>query len=287
MEVFMILEGFHEKDIFRETYPFRLEINESADFQYPLHWHNAVELVYSVEGSLRITVNGFEFLLSDSEILLIPSGEIHDIHSYGEGKRFFIQFDPSLLDGFGDINSLKSYLTKVVKISSHQHHELHKALEKLIFDIIKEYETKETGYALALNARIFDILVLLSRSTIAENSYESPSNTKKVFGLEKINSSFVYIENNYKDEITLKDISAAVGFSEYHFSRLFKEITEKNFHSFLNEFRIKKAEKLLTGSNMTIAQISHEVGFNSFATFNRLFKKIKGCPPTLYRKSGR
>jgi len=282
----MILEGFHEKDIFKETYPFRLEVNELADFQYPLHWHNAVELVYIVEGSLIVTVNGFEFMLYNSEILLIPSGEIHDIHSSGTGKRFFIQFDLSLLDGFGDINNLKPYLTKVVKISAHQYSTQHKALERLILEIIKEYETKETGYALALNARIFDILVLLSRSVIIGNSNENSNNAKKVFGLEKINSSFIYIENNYKNDITLKDISTAVGFSEYHFSRLFKEITEKNFHNYLNEFRIKRAEKLLCGSNMTVAQIAYEVGFNSFATFNRLFKKIKGCPPTLYRKAG-
>lgn len=282
----MILEGLHEKDIFKESYPFRLEVNASEDFYYPLHWHNAVELIYNLDGFCKVTVNGLEAVLNEKEILLVPSGEIHDIHAFGTGKRFFIQFDLSLLDGFGGINTIKPVLTQTEKISANESRNLHKALEKLILEIIEEYEAKKIGYALALNARIFDILVLLSRNLIIRKNFENVHNTKKVFGLVKINSSFKYIEDNYQNDITLKDVSKAVGFSEYHFSRLFKEISEKNFHSYLNEFRIKKAEKLLVNNDMSIAQIAHEVGFNSFATFNRIFKKVKGCPPTLYRKAG-
>ncbi|MCX7711771.1 MAG: AraC family transcriptional regulator [Clostridia bacterium] len=281
----MILVGLHEKEIFSENYPFRLEANTSGDFRYPLHWHNAVELIYVSEGCSRITVNGVEYLLENTEILVIPSGEIHDIHSIG--KQFFIQFDISMLDGFGGIHNIKPFLTQAKKISTKDDKYLHKAIENKIFEMVHEYEKKEFAYALSLNARVYDILVLLSRSLVEKISFESLNNSsKRVFGLEKINSAFKYIEEHYQDEITLKDISSAVGFSEYHFSRLFKEITEKNFHHYLNEFRIKKAEKLLMNSSLTIAQIAHEVGFNSFVTFNRMFKKVKGCSPTFYKKAG-
>ena len=282
----MILEGLHEKDIFKESYPFRLEVNVSRDFHYPLHWHNAIELVYNFHGFCRVTVNGLEYALAEKSLLLVPPGEIHDIHAPENGKRFFIQFDLSLLDGFGGITHVRPLLLQPLEISSREHAVLHEALEKLVLEIIREYEAKQAGYALVLNARIFDILVLLARNPVAASSPESLRNSKRVFGLEKINSSFQYIENNYRNDIALKDAAKAVGFSEYHFSRLFKEITEKNFHSYLNEFRIKKAEKLLSGSDMPIARVAHEVGFNSFATFNRIFKKLKGCPPTLYRKAG-
>jgi AraC-like DNA-binding protein len=50
----------------------------------------------------------------------------------------------------------------------------------------------------------------------------------------------MFIEQNYQNEITLKQLADAAGFSEYHFSRVFKEITEKNIHQYLSEFRIKK-----------------------------------------------
>ena len=109
-------------------------------------------------------------------------------------------------------------------------------------------------------------------------------NLKKVFGLEKINNAFVFIEKNYREEITLKDVSKAAGFSEYHFSRVFKEIMEKNFHCYLNEFRVKKAEKLLMKNDITITQVAYDSGFNSVVTFNRIFKVIKGCTPSIYKK---
>jgi len=94
--------------------------------------------------------------------------------------------------------------------------------------------------------------------------------------------AFEYIEENYKNQITLGDISTSVGFSKAHFSRTFKKITEKNFHNYLNEYRIKKVEELLLDNSITITQLAHTSGFNSIVTFNRIFKQIKGCSPTQY-----
>lgn len=68
------------------------------------------------------------------------------------------------------------------------------------------------------------------------------------------------------------------------FSRIFKEATEKKFHDYLNEFRVRKAEKLLVKEDSTVVQAACAAGFNSMATFNRIFKKVKGCTPTSYRK---
>lgn len=107
---------------------------------------------------------------------------------------------------------------------------------------------------------------------------------KQVIGLEKVNKTFEYIETNYKSNISLSDIANAVGFSEYYFSRIFKELTEKSFRQYLNEFRIKKEENLLENRNISIAQAGFEAGFKSIATFNRIFKQIKGCTPQEYRK---
>ena len=284
----MILEGLHEKEIFSENYSFRLVVNTSLDFHYPLHWHNAVELVYNLESCCKVNVGGIEYLLDGRDVLVIPSGEIHDIHTLSSsGKRFFIQFDVSMLDGFGGISNVRPFLSRTEKISCHSDGCLHSALEKCIMMIIEEYEKKEFAYTLSLNARVYDIIVLLSRNMISKTGMESfTGSSKKVSGLEKINNAYKYIEENYQHDMTLKDVSKAVGFSEYHFSRIFKEITGKNFHSYLNEFRIKKAERLLMNSSLPVSLVALEVGFNSFATFNRIFKNIKGCAPTFFKKAG-
>jgi len=284
----MILEGLHEKEIFTERYPFRLVVNTLEDFQYPLHWHNAVELVYNTKGICSLFTDGIEYCLDEGDLLLIPSGEIHEIASCTKGgKRYFIQFNISSLDGFGGINDIKPFMEKVIKISAGEDTALHNSVENCVNQLISEYEKREYAYALSLNARVFDLLVIISRSLAAKSGLSGDTAKGRIMmGLSQIDRAFEYIEKNYPSEITLKDVADAVGFSEYYFSRLFKEYTGQNFHSHLNTFRVRQAEKLLRNSDLPISDIALESGFNSLVTFNRIFRKIKGCPPTFYRKAG-
>lgn len=283
----MIIEGLHEKGIFKEQYPFRLVVNTEEAFQYPLHWHNAVELVYNESGLCRLNISGKEASLYDGDLLLIPAGEVHEIiECSNNGKRYFIQFNISYLDGFGGINDIRPFMEKLLKISYDDNPVLQSSLEKYVLELVDEYEKKDYAYALSLNARIFDIIVIISRSLALKNDYEGAEHKpKKRTALKQINKAFEYIQKNYPSDITLKDISSAVGFSEYHFSRLFKEYTGMTFLSFLNNYRAKQAEKLLRLSDKPILDVALECGFNSLTTFNRIFKRFKGCSPTFYRKA--
>lgn len=283
----MILEGLHEKEIFTEQYPFRLEVNTTEEFQYPLHWHGAIELVYNTCGLCRLNVSGSEVTLNDGDLLLIPSGATHEITACSKGgMRYFIQFTIASLDGFGGINDVRPFMANVVRISGKTEPEFHGSVERCIKQIVSEYEKKDYAYALSLNARIFDIIVLISRHLAAESGLSGvPGSIGSITRLGHINKAFEFIEKNYPLKITLKDVSSAVGFSEYYFSRLFKEYTGQNFLYYLSCYRIKKAEKLLSRSEKPILDIALESGFNSLATFNRIFRKVKGCSPTFYRKA--
>lgn len=282
----MILEGLHEKEIFSGDYPFRL-VESCGELSYPPHWHNAIELVYTLEGMGGVNVDGMDFLLEKGEILIIPAGAIHDVHTWtGKSKRAFIQFNLSMHYSMRDICDLTPFLTQPKKISPEADGGFHQAVERQIVEIISAHEKREFAYALFINARLYDILVILSRNLAVKKDLNTGGRgAKKTAGLEKINGAFKYIEENYQRDITLKETARTIGFSEYYFSRLFKEITEKNFHCYLNEFRIKKAEKLLMDNSLTVSQVAHEAGFNSFVTFNRIFKRVKGCSPTFYKKA--
>jgi AraC-like DNA-binding protein len=153
--------------------------------------------------------------------------------------------------------------------------------------IIREHESKDYAYALSINARIFDIIVLISRNHVRSFLEGNNSNSKKIAGLQQINKAFEYIEKNFPLQVTLKDASHAAGFSEYYFSRLFKEYTGQSFLSYLNTYRVKHAEKMLKSTEMPVLDIAMESGFNSLPTFNRTFKQVKGCSPTFYRKAGK
>jgi AraC-like DNA-binding protein len=282
----MFIEGIHEKDIYTEAYPFRIELNTFENFDWPLHWHHAAELVYPIENGYHTTVNGQEYVMCEKDILFIAGGDTHSFNTRNnKGNRFFIQFDISTMDVFGQAHQLTPFLSITKLISAKGDPLLHTELERNIVGLINEYQHRALGYTLFLNARIFDILVLLSRSVYSNVDFENSScNSKKFHILEKLNLAFQYIEEQYQNDISLKDVSFAAGFSEYHFSRLFKEITGKHFLSYLNERRIKKAIQLLIAHNMSITEVALSSGFNSIATFNRTFKKLKGCTPVEYKK---
>lgn len=282
----MILEGLHEKGIFEDDFPFRLDINTWDDFEYPVHWHSAVELLYVEKNDFRITVNNDSYTMDEGDILFIANGDTHSFSNRNStGKRVFIQFDPSEFSAFSGGSAIAPLISNSFMVS-HKDSPYYESLRNHIISFVESYMNKDFGFKLFLRARIYDILSVISSFFAGRASFQESSGVRKIQGLEKLEEAFKYIEENYMNEMALSDVAKAVGFSEFYFSRIFKDITEKNFSHYLNEYRIKKAEYLLVSSGMSIAEIAYNVGFSSIVTFNRSFKGIKGCSPSVYKKIG-
>ncbi|MCI1955905.1 MAG: helix-turn-helix domain-containing protein [Oscillospiraceae bacterium] len=281
----MKIEGLHEKEIFDKKFPFRLIVNRNLNFQYPPHWHNAIELIYVLKNDFVVLVNSRKYDLREKDILYIPGGDIHEFCSETPtGTRIFINFELSSLNSYADMDRIYTQLRAVRPITP-KDGTLYPKIEAELQKVLKERENGGFTEELYYTARMIDILVLLCQSTPLQVNIDNLKNRKsKSVGLEKIGKSFEFIEKNYMEDIHLKDIARAAGFSEYYFSRLFKEVTEKNFHQYLNEYRIKKAEILLTNPNYTISETAYAVGFSSISTFDRLFHQNKGCSPQDFRK---
>lgn len=100
-----------------------------------------------------------------------------------------------------------------------------------------------------------------------------------------LDNAIQYINDNYYKDISMKDISAFAGVSE---STLFKRF-KKEFHTtpilYINSIRINIAKRyLLNEPNLTIEEISKNVGFASRCYFTKCFKENVGATPTQYRK---
>jgi AraC-like DNA-binding protein len=278
----MILEGLQEKEIFTNNNPFRLAVNTEENYAYPSHWHNALELIYAAKDSCTVSINNIEYVLFERDIFIVAPGDIHSFHTNeGAGVVYFIQFDFTKLFGFSDTMDYKAYQYQSKRITIQENEAVHNKLEEQLVRIIEEYSNKKFASDLYINARFLDITVILSRSFV--KNYNDIRNIGKAHELTKLDKAFEYIEENYSRQISLKDAADATGFSEYHFSRVFKKATEKNFNAYLNEYRIKKAEKLIF-DNITIAEVAYASGFNSIVTFNRIFRQVKGCSPSEYIK---
>lgn len=80
-------------------------------------------------------------------------------------------------------------------------------------------------------------------------------------------------------------LAEMVGIGEYQLSRVINRHFDKNFNELLNTYRIEEAKQRLRSENTQITVIGFEVGFNSIASFNRVFKAKVGLSPTEYRNN--
>jgi transcriptional regulator GlxA family with amidase domain len=96
-----------------------------------------------------------------------------------------------------------------------------------------------------------------------------------------------YVKNNFQKKITVTEVAGLIGLTDVSFCSFFKKVHNKTFFTFLNEFRISLACKLLIESDATVTEIGYECGFNSISFFHRQFTKFIRLPPLEYRKSYR
>ncbi len=93
-----------------------------------------------------------------------------------------------------------------------------------------------------------------------------------------------FIKENYIKQITLDEISRECGMSKYHFTRTFKNITGTTFREHHNKIKIEASKNLLKTQELNITEICYIVGYNDASYFSRVFSKLEGISPILYKK---
>lgn len=85
--------------------------------------------------------------------------------------------------------------------------------------------------------------------------------------------------------ISLQEVAEKANMSKEAFCRFFKLRTRKTFTQYLQQLRINEAQKLLLETDLSIAAIAFQVGFENLSYFNRAFKSISGITPREFRKN--
>jgi two-component system response regulator YesN len=114
---------------------------------------------------------------------------------------------------------------------------------------------------------------------------EEISQGRKHMNLQVFEEAIEYINENFDKDITLEDVSGHVHISPYHFSHEFKKFTGMNFIEYLTKTRIKEAKKLLLTTDLSIGEISNQVGYDDPSYFGRVFKSMEGMPPSKFKVS--
>jgi len=250
------------------------------------HWHSHIELLYFIRGEAVIECNSKPFYAQKGDLIVVNSNELHQGKCLSPDLLYYcIIADTSLLSGQPNDLCDAKYITPISqnqilfknKISGD------KAISDCIRNMIEELETQKYGFELEIKSSLYHLIVLLLRNHVKQLLTETEQ-IKRKKNLERFNPVFEYIDNHFHDKISIEELARIANLSRYHFSRLFKEITNKTPGEYLNFVRINKAETLLKYSDMNVTEVALSTGFSDPNYFSRIFKKYKHVSPSSIQK---
>lgn len=252
---------------------------------YPLHFHSEFELISIIRGGLTIHIDDLVFKCCAGDVLLINTNVPH-LSFYDECVFNKLQFSAK---GHSSLTlaTIKKFVSRTImsepahifKAGDAYTTEIAEVTERMINENIQ----KNKYYDISIATLLSYLSVLLDR-TGATDFYAD--NTETVSFVNKYMDVFKYIEENYQNKITLKEISNVANVSQKHFCRMFKNALDASFTQYLISVRLFNAAKLLLTTDDSIINISEKCGFGSISHFNHKFKEFYNFSPKEYRTIG-
>ena len=228
--------------------------------EYSYHFHKNFELIFVIDGYADICIDSREFALRKNEFILVLPNEIHSIYSNPPSKIWIGVFSKDYVSEFANMVNKKYTLNPVFKCTEVQ-------LEYLKNTLL----TPGTPGIFTLKSCLYMICDNFLKNVVLKQKKAPYENTA-----HKI---IDYMENNFRQDITLGMIAKELGYEYHYFSRYFKNTFRTSFKSLLNQYRYEYAKELLLNSDKNISDIALDSGFGSIRNFNRIYKEITGeCP---------
>lgn len=236
-------------------------------YNFPQHIHQLAELVLMLEGELTVTVGSRSETLRSGQFAFIFPLQMHGYSAENNTKLVIYTFSPSVTPDFFDGAGGKVGERSVFNASP--------ATLKLFEDrLINES----------------DLSVYSIRSCLYSVFCDFTSQIKMTEGITEkgvLNKIIAYMNSNFKEQLTLTELAAKVGYSANYLSHCISKNFGFNYPTLLACLRVEHAKSLLSQSNSSILEIALECGFGSERSFHRQFKSITGRSPSNYRTERR
>lgn len=274
----------HEIVNYHNSSTIRIWYNQQSE-KYPFHWQNSLEIILPVSDCYYAVINEITHCIQEGEIYFIPPGELHAIYPPpgSSGARFVYLFDLSVMTHLKDFAGIQPLLSAPFLVTRENSPEIYEDIFNLLMQMQVEYFRQNLYSELTIYSLLMTLFVKLGTNYSNKRASADSQTGKQKEYAKQFNDLLAYIDKHYMDALTLENTAALMGFSKFHFSRLFKAYTGYTFCDYLNYRRIKATEELLPRAELPITEIAMQVGFSSISTFNRLFREYKKCSPSEYR----
>ena len=235
-----------------------------------MHWHDYIEIEFIISGKVKHTYNKEESILQAGSAYILGYHDCHEITTLTEVCVYSIHIDQSLLD------------KEIVDLLSHKNFQYNFNKEELkqILEILQELEHETYNKNTLRNVLIKSLVNELAIRLILKCT---PSQIQPL--PLPIQKAVFYMNQHFKEDITLDKMAADLSFSANYLGRLFNQQMKCGFNEYLNKLRIKYACDLLAHTTTSVKEIAFASGYNSVAYFMYAFKKNMAMTPGDYRQN--
>ena len=243
------------------------------------HHHTSAEIMQILEGRIKLLVGTSYRECEKGDIIFIPPSTIHEATSLTPDAEIQgVVFDFSLIN----ISGLQLNFPELFHRSQRVQYVITPADEGYsdiclyIQNILQVYESFSAGSRIQI---ISNLLLIMAR-LIQLFSLEVSTHDKNY---KKLRIVLSYIEEHHAEKIPISKLSELIHVCDDRLIRLFKEVTGETPIEYIMNLRIESAIKLLSSTDLSIADISDKTGFGSATYMTRVFKQKLNTTPGQYR----
>lgn len=267
------------------------------------HWHDEAEILYFSGGKFRLEINMESFFVQSECLYFINPGELHSIITETTDSHWedAVVFSPGILS-FDSYDEAQIHLIAPIQNGRllfprciMPEHPAFTPIRSAFMDIMRSFGqltgenvpaedssliTNDLTSQLYIKSSLLHILAVLS-----EHRLFTPTEDNLDKRVESVKTVLTYIKEHYQEKIYVADLAGEVNLNEQYFCRLFKRALGRSPVTYVNEYRIKQAKRLLEETNLSVMEVCLECGYHNMGNFLREFQKITGTTPLQYRKN--
>ena len=252
------------------------------------HSHDFCELVIVTRGRAMHMLEGSAFPVTAGDVFLLQGQQRHYFYDRKDLDLINIMYDPEkialpenelrCMPGYCALFMLEPTYRLQHRFASRLH--LKRVPLGRVVQFAEEMEREctqtESGFEVALRAKLLELMVYLSRAY-------TTSDTTEAHALLRVGNVIGALENDFSKDWTLHDLLEIAHMSRSNLMRVFRKATGQPPIEYLVRLRIQRAMEMLHNTDLSVTEIAMEVGFNDSNYFTRQFRKINDLSPTAYR----
>ncbi len=252
-------------------------------FEFYWHFHPEYELTLIVKGRGKRLVGDSMVPFTEGDLVLLgpnlPHVWVSNEKETGPCEAIVFQFPASFLENllrFPEMRSLESWIKNAQR-----------GLDFSCISSAEKASLKEHMLKLIANPSLPDFLQMVSSLSVIQAEPIAATNypsVKTPGNSTRINTALRFIQLNYLQPVTIKNVAEAIHLSESAFSKFFQRNLGTSFTSYLQDLRIAHACNLLLETDQPIRAIALASGFENISYFNLVFLKQKKISPSVFRK---